>query len=699
MRTFVQRPFANRLFTMISYWNDMERAKNTRNWWGMLRSGLRLLAALLIGGLAVPAAAQSVTTVINTADGAVGSAQICTAPLVRNFTVTENFLLADVDLGVYVQHGRRGDVRVTLQAPDGTRVQVVDGDDAIFGDNLNVRLDDSAAQLVNTDGNSRNQSTSAPPFQNTYRPNAALSAFNGRQANGTWRLEICDIRPATNGNFRHAELYLTPQTADLSLTKQLIGSPPLAGGSASWRLTVFNASTSTGTASGISVRDTLPAGFTFTSASGTGSFNAGTGIWTVGAVAPGEVAVITITGAIASSPGTTVTNVAEIIASSLSDPDSTVNNGATGEDDYAVSNFVVQSGRAAGIPPQLACPAGFSVFDWGAISGWTPGSTDNTYALASFGNVRYQLANAGVYQNIAAYGGQSPTVNGTITGGLSPAEPGLTIIADQANQAGEVVTTITLPRSFNGVQFTIFDVDFFANQFADRVEVVGSLGGTQVLPELTNGNANFVQGNVAIGDVLSADNESFGNVVVTFFEPVDTITIRYGNHSTAPTNPGQHGISLHDLIVCNPFATLSVTKISALISDPVNLTSNPKAIPGALVEYLISVANNGTAATDNNSVVVIDNGPPDAKLCQIDRVGGPVVYTDPGGSGLTYSFASLGSGTDNLEFSDDNGGSWTYVPVADSQSCDAGVTAFRVRPGGGLGAGRSFTLRVRYIIQ
>ena len=701
---FIQTAFANRAFTMISYGKPMDREQQWPVVVEVLRGAFRLLVLALAGMLCMPVAAQSVTTIVNSADGAVNGVTTCTAPLARNFAVSDNFVIADVDIGVLVTHSWRGDLQMTLVAPDGTRVQLTNGDTGnVSGDNFNVRLDDSAAQLVNTDSATVAHSTTAPPFQNRFRPRAALSAFNGRNAAGTWRLEICDLFPsADNGFFRHAELYLTSlpsNVADLSLTKQLIGSPPLAGGSASWRLTVFNASTSTGTASGISVRDTLPAGFTFTGASGTGTFDAGSGIWTVGALAPGEVAIITITGAIASSPGTTVTNVAEIIASSLPDPDSTVNNGATGEDDYAVSNFVVQSGRAAGIPPQLACPAGFSVFDWGAISGWTPGSTDNTYAFASFGNVRYQLANDGVYQNLAAYGGQSPTVNSTMTGGLSPAEAGLTVIADQASLAGEVEMTITLPRSFNGVQFTIFDVDFFANQFADRVEVVGSLAGTQVLPELTNGNANYVQGNIAIGDLLSADNESFGNLVVTFLDPVDTITIRYGNHTTAPTNPGQQGISLHDLIVCNPFATLSVTKISALISDPVNLTSNPKAIPGALVEYLISVANNGTAATDTNSVVVIDNGPPDAKLCQIDRVGGPVVYTDPGGSGLTYSFASLSSGTDNLEFSDDNGGSWTYVPVADSQSCDADVTAFRVRPGGGLGAGRSFTLRVRYIIQ
>lgn len=691
---------ANPLFTMFAYREPMDRDNCVAKGWAHVRRGLRLLGAVVAGSLAVPLAAQSVTTVVNSTDGAVGGAQTCTAPLVRTFTVTGNFLVADVDLGIHVDHLRRGDIRVTLQAPNGTRVQLINGNVAIVGDNLNVRLDDAAGQLVNTDGDTRNQSNIAPPFQNTYRPNAALSAFNGTQANGTWRLEACDIgNNGIGGTFRHAELYLTPQVADLSLTKQLIGSPPTAGASVSWRLTVFNATTSTGTATGVAVRDTLPAGFTFTSASGSGTFDAGSGIWTVGSVPPGEVAVITITGSIAASPGITVTNIAEISASSHADPDSTVNNGLVTEDDYAVSNFIVQTGRAGGIPPQLACPAGFSVFDWGAISGWTPGSVDNTYAFATYGNMRFQLANDGVYQNLAAYGGQSPTVNSTISGGLSPAQPGLTVIADQANLAGDVEITITLPRSFNGVQFTIFDVDFFANQFADRVEVVGRFGGNQVLPVLTNGNANFVQGNVAIGDGLSADSEAFGNLVVTFSDPIDSITIRYGNHTTAPANPGQQGISLHDLIVCDPFAALSVTKVSSLISDPVNLTTNPKAIPGALVEYLISVTNNGTAATDTNSVVVIDNGPADAKLCQITRVGGPVVFTEPGGSGLTYTFAALGSATDNLEFSNNGGASWTYVPTADAQGCDAGVTSFRLRPGGAMAAGRSITLRARYIVE
>ncbi|WP_221791946.1 hypothetical protein [Aquisediminimonas sediminicola] len=47
-------------------------------------------------------------------------------------------------------------------------------------------------------------------------------------------------------------------------------------------------------------------------------------------------------------------------------------------------------------------------------------------------------------------------------------------------------------------------------------------------------------------------------------------------------------------------ATLSVTKISKVISDPLNGTTNPKAIPGATVEYCIVVANaSGSAPADS----------------------------------------------------------------------------------------------------
>jgi len=51
-------------------------------------------------------------------------------------------------------------------------------------------------------------------------------------------------------------------------------------------------------------------------------------------------------------------------------------------------------------------------------------------------------------------------------------------------------------------------------------------------------------------------------------------------------------------------ATLAVTKTSTVISDPFNLSTNPKRIPGATVEYCITVQNTGTA--DATSVVLTD---------------------------------------------------------------------------------------------
>ena len=296
--------------------------------------------------------------------------------------------------------------------------------------------------------------------------------------------------------------------------------------------------------------------------------------------------------------------------------------------------------------------------------------------------------------------GLSPNVGNYFNGGLVPAEDTLQIVSDQSNLSGVVTITITLPRSFTGLQFSIYDVDFGTNQFADRLVVTGSDGGSNVNPTLTNGNVNYVSGNSVIGDGAAGNNEALGNVVITFTQAVDTITIQYGNHTTAPSNPGQQGIGLHDITVCDPFTTLSVSKVSSVISDPVNGITNPKAIPGATVEYLITVTNTGTAAADSDSVVVWDDGPADAKMCLISRTGGPMIFADPGSnSSLSYSFTSLAATTDDLEFSNDGGTSFTYTPTADGDGCDDAVTDFRVNPAGAFAGGGNFTLTVRYQVK
>lgn len=486
-------------------------------------------------------------------------------------------------------------------------------------------------------------------------------------------------------------------TADLSLTKLVSNGSPNSGAAINYTLTLSN--TQGETATGVEVLDQLPTGFSFASASGDGTYNSTTGIWLIPSIAAGQSRTLIISGTVTAPGGTSVTNYAEVSSSPFADLDSTPGNFSVGEDDDATATFTVQGSRSPGIPPTLACPAGVNLFDWD-IRTWIAGSLSNQYNVTNFGDVGFDITSVGTFVNDAAFGGQSPTVTSTNSGGLATAEDSLHLYLDFANRQQTATAVISLPNGVAGAQFTIFDVDFAANDFADKVTVTGSYQGSTVIPQLTNGVANYVVGNTAIGDILSGNNSGNGNVVVTFSQAVDTITIVYGNATTAPVVPDGQAVALHDISICAPETDLSVTKVSSVISDPINLTpaDNPKAIPGARVEYLISVANIGISDADN--VVITDSGPPEAKLCLIDRSGGPIIANDPGSnSGLTYSFSALNSNSDDLEFSNDGGTTWLYEPTPDGEGCDTNITNFRVSPGGTFAASSDFTVTVRYIIE
>ncbi len=562
-----------------------------------------LLCALLI---ASPAAAQSVNhytnNTVSATNGISDTLTPCSNPLKRTFAVSTSFTVSDVNIGVLMAHTYRGDLVLTLVSPAGTRVAFANrtGGQA---DNFNALIDDSGSSAISS-YTANDTITTVPPYNNTFTPSSALSAFNGQNANGTWTLEVCDAAAQDSGTFQQADLYLTQAPtsyADLSLSQSVSSSAPNDLASISYTLTVTNSSTSNLTSTGIVVRDVLPTGANFVSASGSGTYSSSTGDWSVGTLAPGQSATLTINATVAAGNGVSVTNSAEVTASSVVDLDSTPNNGATGEDDYAAATFTVAVSRSAGIAPTLTCSAGSVIFDWDTQA-WTAGATSNSYTLTGLGTVGFNITNTnGVFLNNATYGGQSPAKQNAVTGGLGTPQQSLEQLVDLTSQSATANTTITLGSAVNGAQFTIFDVDFNANQFADKVTVTGSLGGVSVTPTLTNGSANFVVGNSAYGDAISSDTQANGNVVVTFNSPVDTITIAYGNHSYAPVDPGQQGIALHDITFCKAVPGISVTKVSSIISDPFNGTTNPKAIPGAVMEYCVLITNVGSATLTNIS--------------------------------------------------------------------------------------------------
>lgn len=383
-------------------------------------------------------------------------------------------------------------------------------------------------------------------------------------------------------------------SSDLSLSGSVSNATPAIGSTLTYTVNVTNAGPQAAT--GVSVTDRLPAGFTYTSSTVTsGSFNPATGVWSGISIPSGGTRTLTITGTINAPAGVVQANVAEVTTSPNYDPDSTPGNGMAGEDDQLTQNVTMAGTRSTspGVPPSFSCPSGSSLFEWNLVS-WPAGSLSNSYALANIGQIGFNVAANGAWVSDAAFGGMSPSLSNANNGGIAGTRPSLHQYLDFADRSQTATTTITLPTAVPGARFTVFDIDYAVNDFADKLTVTGSYRGNTVIPTLTNGVSNYVIGNVAVGDGASAATSGNGNVIVTFSQPIDTITIVYGNANTAPVNPDGQAIAIYDITFCNPVAVLNVTKVSTLISDPVNGTTNPRAIPGAVMEYCISVQNPGS---------------------------------------------------------------------------------------------------------
>jgi uncharacterized repeat protein (TIGR01451 family) len=123
---------------------------------------------------------------------------------------------------------------------------------------------------------------------------------------------------------------VTPEVADLSLTKDVDDATPTVGQDVVFTLTVTNGGPSAAT--GVVIEDLLPAGLTFVSATPSqGSYVSGTGIWTVGSINSAANATLTITAT--NSTGAVKINTTEVTDVDQFDSDSTPDNNVGTEDD------------------------------------------------------------------------------------------------------------------------------------------------------------------------------------------------------------------------------------------------------------------------------------------------------------------------------------------------------------------------------
>jgi uncharacterized repeat protein (TIGR01451 family) len=216
---------------------------------------------------------------------------------------------------------------------------------------------------------------------------------------------------------------------------------------------------------------------------------------------------------------------------------------------------------------------------------------------------------------------------------------------------------------------------------AGSVTVAAMQGAGITIPSMANGSV-----------VTFTVNAQLDN------NPTGTLT----NTATITSNGQTASASDADTIV---YPSLVTVKSSAALSDPYNGTTNPKRIPGGAVRYDVTVTNTGSGTVNANTLYIYDAIPTNTSLYVTDigaAGSGPVSFNNGSlTSSLSYTFTSLASTTDDVEFSSNNGATWTYTPVADANGVDPNVTHIRINPKGtfagdpGPSCTASFRVRIK----
>ncbi len=130
-----------------------------------------------------------------------------------NINVTEHISIEDLDVAISLKHDSFYDLQIVLQSPVGTTITL----NPSFNDAFMIRGPDDRYQPVG--GSNRflfddeaaiGIENATPPLSQAFRPAAdfKLSAFDGQDAFGQWRLQINDLWAKDTGRLERVELII-----------------------------------------------------------------------------------------------------------------------------------------------------------------------------------------------------------------------------------------------------------------------------------------------------------------------------------------------------------------------------------------------------------------------------------------------------------------------------------------------------------
>ncbi len=409
---------------------------------------------------------------------------------------------------------------------------------------------------------------------------------------------------------------VTP-SVDLSLSKDVDNPTPTVGSNIVYTVWVTNSGPSDGT--GIAVQDILPAGVTYVS-NGPGTYNSGSGTWSIGALNAGNSTSLTITAKVTALG--LITNIAQVLTAGQPDPDSTPGNSVPTEDDQ--DNAVITSSIAPAV--QIVKTAGnaadgstlyvlsgsnvvytYRVINSGnsylinvvvtdnvlGVIGTIPGvvapGATNFLNRTNF-NVTAGVTNIGVVRGTPSLNTGSPIVGATNVTAADDAKLGIVIPAIQiVKTAGNAADGSTLSVLSGSTVVYTYKVVNIGNTYLTNVVVTDSVVGV----------VGTVPGVVAPGDTNFLFKTNL-NVSVS----VTNVGVATGSPSLSDGTliPNVSNVrALDNAIVAVVSPALSIVKTAGNAADGSTLF----ILPGANVVYTYKVVNIGNTYMTN--VVVTDN--------------------------------------------------------------------------------------------
>ena len=123
-----------------------------------------------------------------------------TSTTTSTITIADTGTITDINVGLDITHTWDGDLGITLIAPDGTRVLLVNRRGGGSDDFTNTVLDDEASTPI---------MSGTPPFTGSYIPDESLATFYGMSLTGDWTLEIVDNAGGDIGTLNDWSLDIT----------------------------------------------------------------------------------------------------------------------------------------------------------------------------------------------------------------------------------------------------------------------------------------------------------------------------------------------------------------------------------------------------------------------------------------------------------------------------------------------------------